>query len=272
MEKKRSKSHKPAGRERGHTPSNSRRSRAVNSLADVTEHMDRLQARLIESELQNTDLRQAQEDAQRYSQIYVELYEHSPISHLILDRNGVILRANQTAGELLGLDASRLIRKPFLLFVMRETLNEYRAHCREAILTRQRVTCDVLLRPRTAEPFWGRLDTVGMHDLESDELVCHMAVVPFLSSDRPVAKQHRSDESESHPEVDSQPRADAEPSAAHLDHDVHDLKRVVAGIKSVLQLLKSIVPGDHPYTRYIPLAEEQLDRILEAAARHTEGG
>ncbi|MDX9975530.1 MAG: PAS domain-containing protein [FCB group bacterium] len=233
-----------------------------------------LQARLAELEAQNRELREAQARAESNHHIYVELYEDSPVAHLVLDKDGIILRASRAAGDLLDTPVRRLIRKPFHLFVQRDTLNEYRAHCREAILTRQKVACGALLRIRDRNPVEARLEIVGMRYPEAEGLACHMAIVEIRELEESDAPAEGETAHLPHdlPAVNLATSGETKPLWGQADpqedpHSSHEAHGALGCIRNILTLLSNAVPGDHPYTRYIPMAEERLNDIAAALER-----
>lgn len=235
-----------------------------------------LQARLAELEAQNRELREAQTRTESTHQVYVELYEDSPVAHLVLDKDGIILRASRAAGDLLDTPVRRLIRKPFHLFVQRDTLNEYRAHCREAILTRQKVACDALLRIRDRNPVMARLEIVGMRYPEAEGLACHMAIVEIreleecavpLDDETVQLPQELPTVNLATPGETKPLWGEADTVAKEEAHSSHEAHGALGCVRNILTLLSSAVPNEHPYARYIPMAEDRLNDIAAALER-----
>lgn len=244
-----------------------------SSFPDLSE----IQARLAELDFENRELREAQVQAETAHQTYVDLYEGSPVAHLVLDKDGLILRASRAAGDLLGMSARRLQHKPFHLFVQRDTLNEYRAHCREAILTRQRVSCGALLRIRDRNPVEARLEIVGTRYPEADGPVCHMAIVEIreleesalsLDSETVALPQELS-------AINLATQKDSRPlwteSAPERETLFQEMTNALSCVKNILTLLGGAVPSEHPYARYIPKAEDKLHEIASTLER-IQGG
>jgi PAS domain S-box-containing protein len=226
-----------------------------------------IQTRLNELEFQNRELREAQLRAESALQLYVDLYEESPVAHLVLDKDGLILRASRAAGDLLGMSSRRLVHKPFHLFVQRDTLNEYRAHCREAILTRQKVACNALLRIRDRNPVEARLEIVGTRYPEADGPVCHMAIVEIRElEDSAIAVESETVTlPQDVPAINLTAQKEARPlwTEPMIDRPQPspDLSNSLACVKNILTLLATAVSSEHPYARYIPKAEEKLSEL-----------
>lgn len=101
---------------------------AVPAEGDSAERLlHELQVYQIELEMQNEALREAQQEAESALERYVELYDHAPVGYLTVSRTGIIERANFAAAGLLRLERSKLMRRNFEFFVLRQDLPAYRA-------------------------------------------------------------------------------------------------------------------------------------------------
>ena len=77
-----------------------------------------LQVHQVELEMQNEQLRMAQEDLEHERERYVALYDFAPVGYLSVTREGLIAQANLTAVRMLGVERTRLMPylpdKPFV--------------------------------------------------------------------------------------------------------------------------------------------------------------
>lgn len=79
-----------------------------------------LEIHQVELEMQNLELQTAQIASETSRQRYAELYDFAPIGYFTFDRYGLILEANLTGAGQLDRQRSRLIKKPFIVFVAPE--------------------------------------------------------------------------------------------------------------------------------------------------------
>jgi PAS domain-containing protein len=217
--------------------------------------VDTLQARLAELELQNKELRDAQDHSEQLQRIYGELYEGSPLAHVVLDTSGFILRANRAAGDLLDTPTRALLRQPFHAYIVPDPDCDYRDYCREAIVARRRSSCEAVLQRLSGSRVRVRLSIIGMCDPETGQLVCHVALAA-------IGDPH--DGKTGEVEVPGQPNAEAPAEIRQLAHDISD---ALAGVKNVLFLLKGAVPPEHPFSRYLPLAEDRIQYVASILHR-----
>lgn len=72
------------------------------SHIDVQALIHDLSVHQIELEMQNEELRHAEQALQRNNEEYMKLYNHAPVGYVSLDEKGIILRHNQTFSNMLG--------------------------------------------------------------------------------------------------------------------------------------------------------------------------
>ncbi len=121
-----------------------------------------LRVNQIELEMQNEALRSA-EVAQA---LYFDLYDLAPVGYLTLSEQGLILRANLTAANLLGVARSALINKPLTRYVTREDQDIFYLHRRKLLTTGTASVCEVRLEKGDGDPFWARLEATVSEDTD----------------------------------------------------------------------------------------------------------
>lgn len=72
----------------------------------------------VELELQNEELRVTQQELLSSREKYFDLYNYAPAGYVTVSENGLILDANLTFAEMLGLDRQTLIKKPLTSFIV----------------------------------------------------------------------------------------------------------------------------------------------------------
>ena len=125
-----------------------------------------LRVHQIELEMQNEELRRAQEELGDSRAKYFELFDLAPVGYVTLDDNGTIREANLTAAGLLGAERERLAGKPLGTFIFAED-QDLLYRCHKLAAEGEHQVCE----PRLAaagEPRWIRLEET-LIEAESDE-------------------------------------------------------------------------------------------------------
>ena len=109
--------------------------RAARSPAAVQRLIHDLQVHQIELELQNEELRHAQDALEVSRNRYFDLYNLAPAGYFTLDEAGFILEANLTGATLLGVTRGALVGKPFSRFVSAEDADAYHLQLKQFFRT-----------------------------------------------------------------------------------------------------------------------------------------
>jgi PAS domain S-box-containing protein len=111
-------------------------------IADLRIHQEELQA-------QQEEIIQSQRELEDMRDRYAELFTFAPLGYLVLNFDGVIREANNTAAALIGVDPRKLIDSPLFLYVLerdRRAALDHISRCRRG---EPHVTTDVSLLSRT---------------------------------------------------------------------------------------------------------------------------
>ncbi|MFH1148365.1 MAG: histidine kinase [Pseudomonadota bacterium] len=135
-----------------------------------------LQVHQIELEMQNEELRRTQAELEESHTKYCDLYDFAPVGYLTLDRNGLILGANLTAAEQLGVARSVLIDKLFQLFIGTADRDMFHLHVREVFKSRKRQTCETIVRRKSDVDFCVQLESILVQDRHGNS-VCRVSVI-----------------------------------------------------------------------------------------------
>jgi len=129
---------------------------------DLADTIHELQVHQIELEMQNDELRRAQEALEVSRARYFDLYDMAPVGYVALDKAGVIIEANLTAADLLGLGRSRLTDHRMTDFVYAQDQDTHYLHSRRLFETGQVQAWELRLLRQGGAPFWARFEaTLG---------------------------------------------------------------------------------------------------------------
>ncbi|MBA4379654.1 MAG: hypothetical protein C0393_03030 [Anaerolinea sp.] len=111
--------------------------------ADTQRLIHELQVHQIELEMQNEQLRQAQEELAASHRMYYDLYDLAPVGYLKVSEKDTILQANLTATKMLGLEIGSIVNKRLPGFIAREDQDIYYLFHRKLFETGAPQTCEV---------------------------------------------------------------------------------------------------------------------------------
>ena len=123
------------------------------SPADAQRVLHDLQVHQIELELQNEELRQAQDALEASRARYFDLYDLAPVGYFTLDEDGLILEANLTGATLLGVARGALVKQPLSRFVLGEDADNYYLHHKQLFRTGEPQAFELRLSRKDSVPF-----------------------------------------------------------------------------------------------------------------------
>ena len=118
----------------------------IPSEKDIQHPAHELSVYHIELEMQNDELRRAQEQLEESRSRYFDLYENAPVGYLTLDNKGVVSDMNLTAARLLGIKRTFLLNKPFAFLIAPESQNAFYLHIRDLLHSPGTRACELALR------------------------------------------------------------------------------------------------------------------------------
>jgi two-component system, cell cycle sensor histidine kinase and response regulator CckA len=129
------------------------------SSEETQELLHDLHTHQIELEMQNEQLREAQEELMAAHERLSDLYDFAPVGYATISEKGLILEANLTLTEMLGVERRHLIKQPFSVFIVDEDQDTYYLHRRTVLEKKQRrQTCELRMQKKGGEPFWAALE------------------------------------------------------------------------------------------------------------------
>jgi diguanylate cyclase (GGDEF)-like protein/PAS domain S-box-containing protein len=148
-----------------------------NSVLDMRDLAHELGTHQIELEMQNEELRRAQEELEASRSRYANLYDFAPTGYLTFDKDGLIREVNLTGAGLLGEDRRRLINKPFSVFVFKDDLDTFRAHLGETLKRETRQIGEIRIRRKDGSVLPVQLQSVAAEDHGGNSTYCRTAAI-----------------------------------------------------------------------------------------------
>ncbi len=112
---------------------------------DVKRLLHELQVHQIELEMQNEELRQANETAEMALKKYTMLYEFAPMGYFTIDSDGSICELNFTGADMLAEKRFSLLNTNFKLFVSEDSLPVFDTFLSKVYSNNAKESCEVML-------------------------------------------------------------------------------------------------------------------------------
>lgn len=113
--------------------------------SDTKKLLHELQVHQIELEMQNEELRQANETAEEALRKYTMLYDFAPMGYFTLDNDGSIGELNFTGAEMLGDKRFSLINSNFKLFISKSSKSVFNKFFKNVYASNDKESCELML-------------------------------------------------------------------------------------------------------------------------------
>jgi PAS domain-containing protein len=113
--------------------------------ADVKKLLHELQVHQIELEMQNEELREANETAETALKKYTMLYDFAPLGYFTLEKDGSICELNFTGAEMLGDKRFSLVNSNFKLFISESSQPVFNRFFSKVFTSNSKESCEIML-------------------------------------------------------------------------------------------------------------------------------
>ena len=129
---------------------------------DAPRLLHELQVHQIELEMQNAELRLAQESLELSRNKYEALYDFAPVGYFTIDARGLIEGVNLKGAHLLGIERGLLLKRPFISFIPEAADRKiFLKHCEEVFQKQGNQTCEIRLKRKYGAPFHAQLESIA---------------------------------------------------------------------------------------------------------------
>ena len=122
----------------------------------------------IELEMQNEELRRTHQELEKARDRYIDLYDFAPVGYFTISKKGMIEEANLTGAALLGVERSRLNKKPFSRFIAPDFQDMHYIHHNRVFETGTEQTCELKLMHKQGTSFTAQLKSIAVQDDQGD--------------------------------------------------------------------------------------------------------
>jgi len=138
------------------------------SIEEIRQILHDLRVHQIELEMQNEQLRTTQAELEVIRAHYFDLYDMAPVGYCTLSEKGLILEANLTTVNLLGVPKSSLVRQPFTRFILNEDQSLYYLQSKQLLETGKLCACELRMVKKDGTAFWVRLEMSAARNADGE--------------------------------------------------------------------------------------------------------
>lgn len=144
-----------------------------------------LEVHQIELQMQNEELRQAQEELEKSRNAFAELYDFAPAGYFSFDPQGQVCSVNLPGASLLGLERQHLPGKPMSLWIAdADGRGRFSKHCVEVLRGKGDDTIEIWLQRSDGTSFLARMRSIAKAPVEGTQGVIRSMIVDVTEQAR----------------------------------------------------------------------------------------
>ncbi|REE07717.1 PAS domain S-box-containing protein [Winogradskyella pacifica] len=172
------------------------RSQAIQNLTleESKSLLHELEVHQVELEMQNEELREAQHRLEEVRDQYTDLFDFAPIGYLVLNEKAIIINSNLTACDLLGIERSYIIGKPFSAYITNGESRTLFLNLRKAFETGILPSFEIKMKHKSKGEFTVLLQGTITKNKISESTVCRVSLIDVseLKKAEILQLQHKS--------------------------------------------------------------------------------
>jgi two-component system, chemotaxis family, sensor kinase Cph1 len=207
---------------------------------DLERVVHELQVHQIELEMQNEDLRRMRQELEASRQKYADLYDFAPVGYFTFDRYGHVVEANLAGCWMLGIERSKLMKKPFHAFVAKDSQDQFYLHRQAALVPGAKQTCEITLVRKDGGLLEARLDSVPIQNEGEHVIGIRVAVIDITERKQVDEARRQSEQREREHAQELAIVLESIPTPVVIVHDADS--RRMTGNRAAEELLR-LPPG-----------------------------
>lgn len=140
-----------------------------DELQSKTDLLHELHVHQIELEMQNRELREAQQKLEEARDRYADLYDFAPVGYLTLDEFGVVHEINLTGAGMLGKERLNIVGQPFISRLSSSSIQTFVTHLQQTFMLPGNSVTEVMIRTKEGKPRIVSLESMAM---PGDKKIC----------------------------------------------------------------------------------------------------
>jgi PAS domain-containing protein len=157
---------------------------------DIKKLFQELQVHQIELEMQNDELRRANEELEIERLRFSGIYDLAPVGYFIMDMAGKVEDVNITGAALLGRQKSRIINFKLQSFIMPECIDEFYIFLNNLNTTNTQLNCQLKFFKDDAVVIDAQVEGITINNTLSLKKQCYIAVMDITKRIRGFARRY----------------------------------------------------------------------------------
>jgi two-component system cell cycle sensor histidine kinase/response regulator CckA len=245
------------------------------STKDTQSLVHELQVHQIELEMQNEELRKAQNELEESHNRYSNLYDFAPLGYFTFDKNGIIIEVNLTGANLFGTERYFLIKKPFSFYISFGSKNVFYLHLQKVFRANARQTCEIKLVDKNKNQFDARLESQAVQDSGGNFSQCRTAISDITERKRAEEELQRA-----HDELEirvQERTAELEEANIKLEAEIEERKQAEQAAQEAHTYAENIVETLHESLVVldtdlrVKITNQTFYKTFKVAPEETEG-
>jgi two-component system, cell cycle sensor histidine kinase and response regulator CckA len=224
--------------------------------ADVRNWVHELQVHQIELEIQNEELRQAQQTISNAMTKYADLYDFAPVGYFTFDGSGIIKEANLKGSNLLQTERRFLLGMPFVRFVAPEDRPIFIQHFRAAMKSVSIQKAELRLNLKNGTQAHVRLESIKSPGPKETASKVSTAVIDI--TERKRVEDERQILAERLAQVEK-----LEAIGTLAGGVAHDFNNALMGIQGSVSLLQLDLEPNRSHMAHLNRIEQMVDRSAD---------
>ena len=195
--------------------------------AETRQMLHELRLHQVELEMQNDELRRAEQELAAARLSYFDMYDLAPVGYCTVSLTGMILEPNLTAAVMLGVTRDTLKRTPISRFIYKDDQDVYYLHHKRLLETSEPCECELRLLKPDQTVFWAKVTATLSKGVDGAP-VCRVVLTDITES-KLVAEALRQQEEQFRTVFEERYNMLAEHSRAyHWEIDAQGLFKYIA--------------------------------------------
>ncbi|MBF0409224.1 MAG: PAS domain S-box protein [Candidatus Riflebacteria bacterium] len=159
---------------------------------EVHKLLHELQVHQVELETQNEELRRRQIELEAANSRYFDLYELAPIGYLTINDDDVVIEANLTSANLLGVNKTSILKMKLTSFIFSEDQDTFFRFYRKLHLSDLPHVCELRMKRPGKDFFWARLESKPMLGIDGRRI--YVTAISDISQSRQTEEKLQASE------------------------------------------------------------------------------